>query len=128
MKVHLRPARPDEADLVLTWRADPRIRGFEEDPERAGEIIEVDGQPVGWIDPHPAYAPACQALLGPSVGEHPWTLDLLVVPDFWGRGIGRGAIRSVSERCLSGEATSMVVDVEVGRRSGRSETSTSIRS
>ncbi len=98
--------------LVNAWRALPQMKGFADETERGGQIIELDGEPVGWIDAQPAYAPAWQELLGPSVGEQPWTVDLFVVPERWNQGIARSAIRSVSERCLAGDATSMVVNVE----------------
>ena len=111
-RVTMRPMDDDDFALVNAWRALPQFESFAEETERGGEIIELDGEPVGWIDPHPAYAPAWQELLGPSVGERPWTIDVFVLPDRWNRGIARSAIRSVSERCLSEDATSMVVNVE----------------
>lgn len=110
--VHVRRALPSDSELIRSWRADPRLGAFQEKSGRPGEIIEVDGIPVGWIDPHPAYAPAWQGHLGPSVGSEPWTPDLFVIPDAWGRGIARSAIRSVAERCVASGATCMVVDVE----------------
>lgn len=112
MNVRLRAVTQHDVELVRSWKRLPELREFAEDEsDRPGEIIEVDGQPVGWIDPHPAYAPAWQQTLGPQVGDRPWTVDVFVLPERWGRGIARGAIRSVSERCLADGATSMVVDV-----------------
>lgn len=111
-QVSVRSMLDDDFPLVNAWRAFPQMKGFAEETERGGQIIELDGEPVGWIDPHPAYAPAWQELLGPSIGKHPWTLDLFVLPERWNQGIGRSAIRSVSERCLAEGATRMVVNVE----------------
>lgn len=111
-RIVLRPMTDEDFALVNTWRADPRLAEFAQEKDRGGEIIELDREPVGWIDPHAAYAPAWTELLGPSVGEHPWTLDLFVLPDRWNEGIGRAAIRSVADRCLSGGTTSMVVDID----------------
>lgn len=101
----------DDFVVVNAWRSDPRLKQFEDETDRGGAVIELDGEPVGWIDPHPAYTPAWQELLGTGVGEHPWTLDLFVVPERWGQGIARTAIRVVSEQCLAEGATCMVVDV-----------------
>lgn len=111
-RIGLRPMTDDDFALVNTWRGDPRLAAFAGETDRGGEIVEIDGEPVGWIDPHAAYAPAWNELLGPSVGDRPWTLDLFVLPDRWNQGVGRSAIRAVSQRCLSGDATSMVVDIE----------------
>jgi RimJ/RimL family protein N-acetyltransferase len=98
--------------LVNAWCSDPRLQGFRDETERDGMIIECDGQPVGWIDPHPAYAPWWNELLGAGVGASPWTLDLFVVPERWNQGIARTAIRMVTQKCLAEGATCMVVDVE----------------
>jgi RimJ/RimL family protein N-acetyltransferase len=111
--VEVRAAASSARELIRRWRLDPQLSGFEEESERPGEVIVADGVPVGWLDPHHAYAPAWQEGFGLDVvGEHPWTLDVFVIPEYWGRGIARAAIRAVSERCLAAEATCMVVDVE----------------
>jgi ribosomal-protein-alanine N-acetyltransferase len=112
MNVVVRPVTPEDVGLVRSWRRRPELKAFsEEESDRPGEIIELDGQPVGWIDPHPAYVPAWREALGSQVGNEPWTLDLFVLPEHWGCGIGRSAIRIVSERSLAGGATSMVVNI-----------------
>lgn len=110
-----------EQDLALVngWRALPELAEFENETERGGEVIELDGEPVGWIDPHPAYAPAWQELLGPSVGDRPWTVDLFVIPERWNEGIGRSAIRIAVDRCFSRGATSMVVNISADNHASR---------
>ncbi len=112
MIVNVRRVAPSDSERLTRWRSLPELREFDEETGRPGEVIEADGVPVGWIDPHPAYAPAWQAGLGPHVGERPWTLDVFVIPESWGRGIARAAIREVSDRCLAAEAKCMVVDIE----------------
>ena len=102
----LRPARPDEAELVGEWREDPQteyedwgdpppgIAGTEAIPEPhgMGELLITDGNdvPIGTVSWH-------QVLNGPNRGSIALDIGISVRPEFRGMGHGSRAQRMVAE-------------------------------
>jgi len=102
----LRPARPDEAELVQAWRDDPQTEfeiwgppppgiSAEESlptPHGSGALVITDGddQPLGtlgWI----------QVLNGPNVGSIALNIGIALRPEFRGQGHGSRAQRMAAE-------------------------------
>jgi RimJ/RimL family protein N-acetyltransferase len=102
----LRPARPEEAELVAEWRADPQTEyedwgdpppgvGASESmpkPHGMGELMITDGsdQPVGTVSWH-------QVLHGPNVGSIALDIGIYLRPEHRGVGHGTRAQRMVTE-------------------------------
>lgn len=102
----LRPARPDEATLLDSWRADPQteyeswgdpppgIAASENipQPHGMGELLVTDGHdvPIGTVNWH-------QVLHGPNVGSIALDIGISLRPEHRGVGHGTRAQRMVSE-------------------------------
>ena len=102
----LRPARPDEADLLAGWRADPQTEyemwgepppGFEgaesiPEPHGLAELLVTDGHdvPIGTVGWH-------QVLYGPNVASIALDIGIAIRPEFRGHGHGARAQRMVTE-------------------------------
>ena len=102
----LRPARPDEAELLRGWRADPRseyeawgalppgVASTATIPEPPGlaELVVTDGddQPVGTVGWH-------QVVYGPTAGSIALDIGISLRPEFQRRGHGSRAQRMLSE-------------------------------
>jgi aminoglycoside 6'-N-acetyltransferase len=64
-------------------------------------IIELDGEPIGYVQLDELDDPADAAALDLDDGRDIWSLDLsLGRPDLFGRGIGRAVGRSAAEHLL----------------------------
>ena len=110
MTLTIRPARPDEAGLVLTFIRE--LAEFEEllhevtasegqlaqalfgpDPKVSCDIAEWDGAPAGfavWFYTYSTFS-----------GRHGiWLEDLYVRPEFRGKGIGKALIAGLAKRCI----------------------------
>jgi RimJ/RimL family protein N-acetyltransferase len=102
----LRPARPDEADLVGGWREDPQSEyeswgdpppgiamtdAFPQ-PHGMGELLITDGEdrPIGTVGWH-------QVLHGPNLGSLALDIGISLRPEFRGLGHGSRAQRMVAE-------------------------------
>jgi RimJ/RimL family protein N-acetyltransferase len=102
----LRPARPEESELVGEWRSDPQtdyenwgdpppgIAGSETipQPHGLGELLVTDGddRPIGTIGWH-------QVLHGPNTGSIALDIGISLRPEFRGLGHGARAQRMVTE-------------------------------
>lgn len=102
----LRPARPDEAELVGTWHDDPQTEYEDWGPPPAGiaasesfpkphgmgELVVTDGDdlPVGTLGWH-------QVLHGPSVGSIALDIGISLRPEHRGHGHGTRAQRMAAE-------------------------------
>ena len=94
----LRPADADDVERLFTWHADPEVARYWDDEtftraemeERLGRddveawIVEKRGEPVGFLQIHPD------------------GLDMFLIPDARGRGLGPDAARAMAEH-LTGE-------------------------
>jgi RimJ/RimL family protein N-acetyltransferase len=102
----LRPARPDEAELVRDWHEDPQTE-FETwgdpppgiavtesipEPHGMGELLITDGhdQPIGTVGWH-------QVLHGPNVASIALDIGISLRPEFRGLGHGARAQRMAAE-------------------------------
>lgn len=102
----LRPARPDEAELVQGWHDDPETEyelwgdppaGIAETenipmPHGMGELVVTDGAdvPVGTVGWH-------QVLHGPNVGSIALDIGISLRPEHRGHGHGSRAQRMAAE-------------------------------
>jgi RimJ/RimL family protein N-acetyltransferase len=102
----LRPARPDEADLVGSWREDPQteyatwgdpppgiaVSETIPEPHGMGELLITDGddRPIGTVGWH-------QVLHGPNVGSIALDIGIALRPEFRGLGHGARAQRMAAE-------------------------------
>ena len=102
----LRPARPEEAELVGEWRSDPQTEyeiwgdpppdiALSEtipQPHGMGELIVTDGddRPIGTVGWH-------QVLHGPNPGSIALDIGISLRPEFRGLGHGARAQRMVTE-------------------------------
>jgi len=110
MSLTIRSARPDEADLVLSFikelaeyeklsheveatAADIADGLFGANPRAFCDIAEWDGEPVGfavWFYTYSTFS-----------GRHGiWLEDLFVRPEQRGRGIGKALIAALAKRCV----------------------------
>jgi aminoglycoside 6'-N-acetyltransferase len=103
----LRPADADDVERLVAWHADPEVARYWDDEtftraemeERLGRddveawIVEERGEPVGFLQIHPD------------------GLDMFLIPDARGRGLGPDAARAMAEH-LTGERgrTGVTVD------------------
>jgi aminoglycoside 6'-N-acetyltransferase len=92
----LRPAGPDDVDGLVAWHADPEVSRYWDDEtftraemeERLARddveawIVEEGGEPVGYLQVHPD------------------GLDMFLIPDARGRGLGPDAARAMTEHLL----------------------------
>jgi GNAT superfamily N-acetyltransferase len=110
MTLTIRPARPDEADVVLGFirdlaeyeklghdvaatEADIARALFCENPRAFCDIAEWEGEPVGfaiWFYTYSTFS-----------GRHGiWLEDLFVRPEQRGRGIGKALMARLAQRCI----------------------------
>ncbi|GAU83874.1 GNAT family N-acetyltransferase [Bosea sp. BIWAKO-01] len=110
MTLSIRPARPDEAGLVLAFIKElaeyeellHEVAASEEqlaqalfgpDPKVACDIAEWEGAPAGfavWFYTYSTFS-----------GRHGiWLEDLYVRPEFRGKGIGKALIAGLAKRCV----------------------------
>ena len=110
MTLTIRPARPDEAGLVLDFikalaeyekladrvvatEAEIAAALFGENPRAFCDIAEWNGEPAGfdvWFYTYSTFS-----------GRHGiWLEDLFVHPQFRGHGIGKALMSSLAKRCL----------------------------
>lgn len=110
MSLTIRPARPDEAGLVLDFikaladyerladhvvatEAEIAQAIFGENPRVFCDIAEWDGEPAGfsvWFYTYSTFS-----------GRHGiWLEDLFVHPHLRGRGIGKALIAALAKRCV----------------------------
>lgn len=92
----LRPADADDVERLVTWHADPEVARYWDDEtftraemeERLGRddveawIVEERGGPVGFLQIHPD------------------GLDMFLIPDARGRGLGPDAARAMAEHLI----------------------------
>jgi aminoglycoside 6'-N-acetyltransferase len=100
----VRPATDDDADLLVAWHADPDVSRYwdgetftrDELLERlhradvGSYIVEADGRPVGFMQ---AWRENDEPLRG--------GIDMFVVPEARGRGIGPDAAHTLTEALLA---------------------------
>jgi aminoglycoside 6'-N-acetyltransferase len=98
----LRPATADDAELLVAWHADPRIARYWDweaytretmlsalaEPDEEPYVIEAEGRPVGFI----------QAWWEPGVESA--GVDMFLVPEARGRGLGPDAARALAKALL----------------------------
>lgn len=110
MSLTIRPARPDEAGLVLDFikalaeyerlahevvatEAEIAAALFDENPKAFCDIAEWNGEPAGfavWFYTYSTFS-----------GRHGiWLEDLFVHPQFRGHGIGKALMAGLAKRCL----------------------------
>lgn len=113
MSLVIRPARPDEAGLVLNFikalaeyerladhvvatEAEIAEAMFGENPRVFCDIAEWDGEPAGfsvWFYTYSTFS-----------GRHGiWLEDLFVHPHLRGKGIGKALIAALAKRCVAEE-------------------------
>lgn len=111
MTLTIRPARPDEAGLVLDFikalaeyerlahevvatEAEIAAALFGADPKAFCDIAEWNGEPAGfavWFYTYSTFS-----------GRHGiWLEDLFVHPQFRGHGIGKALMAGLAKRCLN---------------------------
>jgi aminoglycoside 6'-N-acetyltransferase len=92
----LRPAEAVDVDRLVAWHADPEVARYWDDetftraemeerlarPDVEAWIVEEAGEPVGYLQVHPA------------------GLDMFLVPAARGRGLGPGAARAMAQHLL----------------------------
>ena len=92
----LRPADAGDAERLVTWHADPEVARYWDDEtftraemeERLARddveawIVEERGEPVGFLQIHPD------------------GLDMFLIPDARGRGLGPDAARAMAEHLI----------------------------
>ena len=128
---------PDDHERLVAWRNSPHVREWwdpDEPPltmDAAIEefraladaehpttpcIIEVAGRPAGYIQFYPWDAEEeYQALVGLSLPEGSWGLDVFVAGDLAGLGIGSWAVRLLSDDLFAVEgATAVALVTESG--------------
>jgi aminoglycoside 6'-N-acetyltransferase len=105
-RTSLRPAGEDDVDRLVAWHADPDVSRYWDDEtftreEMAGRleredvdawIVEADGDPVGYLQTHPA------------------GLDMFLIPSARGRGLGPDAARAMTDHLLAQGRTRVTVD------------------
>ncbi|HLS83123.1 MAG TPA: GNAT family N-acetyltransferase, partial [Arenimonas sp.] len=119
--IRLRPARPDDLDLLRRWDEEPHVVasdpnddwGWETELARNPDwreqlIAELDGRPIGFIE-----------IIDPArEEEHYWgdiepdlrALDIWIgEPDCLGRGYGTEMMRQALARCFADPAVSAVL-------------------
>jgi aminoglycoside 6'-N-acetyltransferase len=98
----IRPARAEDADMLVAWHADPEVARYWDweaytratmlaelaEPDVDPYIVEAEGRPVGFIQ-------AWWERAGDAAG-----LDMFLVPDARGRGYGPDAARALAEHML----------------------------
>ena len=103
----VRPATRDDAEMLAAWHADPEVSRYWDDdvpsreqiladlarPEVDAYVVEVDGEPVGYL----------QAWFDPDEAG----LDMFLIPSARDRGIGPDAARTLAR---------WLVDARVARR------------
>jgi aminoglycoside 6'-N-acetyltransferase len=102
----LRPADADDVERLVAWHADPEVARYWDDEtftraemeERLGRddveawIVEERGEPVGFLQIHPD------------------GLDMFLIPDARGRGLGPDAARAMAEHLGERGRTRVTVD------------------
>jgi len=109
----LGPATDDDADLLVAWHADPEVSRYWDDetftrdeildllhrPDVDTYIVEAEGGPVGLIE-------AWRERDEPQRGG----IDMFLVPDARGRGLGPEAARTLAEALLESGWSHVTVD------------------
>jgi len=99
----VRPARVDDVDMLAAWHADPDVSRFWDDetftreqmlerlrrPNVDAFVVEADGNPVGYLQ-------AWWDEEAPLEGG----IDMFLIPEARGRGIGPDATRAVVRHLL----------------------------
>jgi aminoglycoside 6'-N-acetyltransferase len=92
----LRPAGAEDVDRLVAWHADPEVSRYWDDEtftraemeERLARedveawIVEESGEPIGYLQVHPE------------------GLDMFLIPEARGRGLGPDAARAMAEHLL----------------------------
>ena len=131
IRTQLRAATTDDVERLVAWHADPDVRRYWDDEtfthdemrERLARddvdawIVETrDGDPIGYLQTHPAGAAEGGAKCPPGVGglaadTSSVGLDMFLVPSARGRGLGPDAARAMAEHLLaSGSHDRVTVD------------------
>lgn len=103
MKLKLRPVKKEDLEKILEWRNDQEVRknmlstkeitweehkrywdNFLKDENKFGYIIEKDGQDAGVIKL--------------EIRNQTAEVNILVAPEFQGRGIGKTALKLIEEK------------------------------
>ena len=123
--------QPDEYARIVAWRNSPHVREWwdpddppltleaaieELGPGRSGDghttfcIIELAGEPVGFIQFYPWDAEETYlSEIGLRLPEGSWGLDVFIGdPGLAGRGIGSRAVRLLSDHLFAGESATSV--------------------
>ena len=109
----VRPATDADADLLVAWHADPEVSRYWDDETFTRDemlarlaretvdawIVEADGEPVGYL----------QSWWEPDEPRR-GGLDMFLVPEARGRGLGPDAGRALAEHLLASGWTSVTVD------------------
>jgi aminoglycoside 6'-N-acetyltransferase len=107
----LRPVLPDEVDLLVAWHADPEVSRYWDDetftheeivdrlsrPDVDAYVVTEDGEPVGYL----------QVWFDADTAEN-GGLDMFLIPDARGRGLGPDAARTIAEWLLDNAALQRV--------------------
>jgi len=125
----LRRADAGDVDRLVAWHADPEVGRYwdwetftpAEMRERLARedvdawIVEADGEPIGYLQVHPAGAAEGGSVFSPRVDG--WAvdacsdgLDMFLVPAARGRGLGPDAARAMTEHLLAQGRTRVTVD------------------
>jgi aminoglycoside 6'-N-acetyltransferase len=109
-KTTVRPANESDVDLLVRWHADPEVSRYWDDETFAREemlerlarggvdpyIVEASGRPVGYL----------QVWRGDEAGG----LDMFLIPEARGCGLGPDAARAVATELLRDGWTRVTVD------------------
>lgn len=127
--VAVRPLRPQDAPLLLTWMQNPQVLAFyggrdmaytpekiQEDfyaPEEGARrcLVEFEGAPVGYIQIYQLDAQLCQEYHYPyQPGELLFGIDQFIgEPALWGKQIGRRFLALVLRRLTQEEGAAAVI-------------------
>jgi len=102
----LRPAGAEDVDRLVAWHADPEVCRYWDDetftreemaerlarPDVEAWIVEESGEPIGFVQTHPA------------------GLDMFLVPSARGRGLGPDAARAMARAMLERGWHAVTVD------------------
>jgi aminoglycoside 6'-N-acetyltransferase len=117
----VRPAGEDDADVLVAWHADPEVARFWDDetftrdemlerlrrPDVDAYVVEADDTPIGYIQ---AWWDEDEPRRG--------GIDMFLVPDARGRGLGPDAARTLTVSLLASGWTRVTVDPYTWNESG----------